>query len=89
VWVLAQSRRDGHRSLVTPKRVLSENNKDLFFFVSVSDTKFPTAPSLYITINLLILPFSGVGAGGAGDAAASPGRFLIKFGKNLSQFGKI
>jgi len=24
VWALAQSRRDGHRSLVTPKRVLSE-----------------------------------------------------------------
>jgi len=24
VWALAQSQRDGHRSLVTPKRVLSE-----------------------------------------------------------------
>jgi len=29
VWVLAQSRRDGHRSLVTPERVLSEYNEDL------------------------------------------------------------
>jgi len=27
---LAQSRGDGHRSLVTPERVLSEYNKDLF-----------------------------------------------------------
>jgi len=26
VWALAQSRRDGHRSLVTPERVLSEYN---------------------------------------------------------------
>jgi len=32
VWALAQSRRDGHRSLVTPKRVLSEYNEDLIFF---------------------------------------------------------
>jgi len=31
VWALAQSRRDGHRSLVTPKRVLSEYNEDLIF----------------------------------------------------------
>jgi len=30
VWALAQSRGDGHRSLVTPKRVLSEYN-DLIF----------------------------------------------------------
>jgi len=31
VWALAQSRGDGHRSLVTPERqrALSENNKDL------------------------------------------------------------
>jgi len=38
VWALAQSRGDGHRSLVTPERVLSEYNvlreynKDLIFF---------------------------------------------------------
>jgi len=32
VWALAQSRRDGHGSLVTPKRVLNEYNKDLIFF---------------------------------------------------------
>jgi len=32
VWVLAQSRGDGHRSLVTPERVLSEINEDLIFF---------------------------------------------------------
>jgi len=31
VWALAQSRRDGHRSLVTPDRVLSEYNEDLIF----------------------------------------------------------
>jgi len=33
VWALAQSRGDGHRSLVTPERVLSEYNKDLIFFL--------------------------------------------------------
>jgi len=32
VWDLAQSRGDGHRSLVAPERVLSEYNKDLIFF---------------------------------------------------------
>jgi len=31
VWVLLQSRRDGHRSLVTPEKVLSEYNKELMF----------------------------------------------------------
>jgi len=29
VWALAQSREDGHRSLVTPEGVLSEYNEDL------------------------------------------------------------
>jgi len=33
VWTLAQSRGDGHRSLVTPKRVLNEHNEDLMFLV--------------------------------------------------------
>jgi len=33
VWALAQSRGDGHRSLVTPKRVLNEYNEDLIFFL--------------------------------------------------------
>jgi len=28
-WALAQSRGDGHRSLVTPERVLSEYNEQL------------------------------------------------------------
>jgi len=32
VWALAQSRGDGHRSFVTPERVLSEYNEDLIFF---------------------------------------------------------
>jgi len=32
LWALAQSRGDGHRSLVTPERVLSEYNEDLIFF---------------------------------------------------------
>jgi len=32
VWALAQSRRIGHRSLVTPERVLSEYNKHVIFF---------------------------------------------------------
>jgi len=30
-WALAQIRGDGHRSLVTPERVLSEYNEDLIF----------------------------------------------------------
>jgi len=33
VWALTQSRGDGHRSLVTPERVLSEYNKDLIFYI--------------------------------------------------------
>jgi len=32
VWALAQSRGDGHRSLVIPERGLSEYNEDLIFF---------------------------------------------------------
>jgi len=32
VWALAQSHRDRHCSLVTPERVLNENNEDLKFF---------------------------------------------------------
>jgi len=31
VWALAQSHRDGHRSLVTPEWVLSKYNEDLIF----------------------------------------------------------
>jgi len=31
VWALAQSCGDGHRSLVTPERVLSEYNEDFIF----------------------------------------------------------
>jgi len=31
VWALTQSRGDGHRSFVTPERVLSEYNEDLIF----------------------------------------------------------
>jgi len=33
VWALAQSLGDGHRSLVTPERILSEYNKDLIFLI--------------------------------------------------------
>jgi len=32
VWAQPQSRGDGHRSLETPERVLSEYNEDLIFF---------------------------------------------------------
>jgi len=32
VWALVQCCRDGHRSLVTPEKVLNEYNKDLTFF---------------------------------------------------------
>jgi len=32
-WALAQSRGDGHRSLVTPERILSEYNEDLIFLI--------------------------------------------------------
>jgi len=32
VWAFAQSRGDGHHSLVTPERVLSEYNEDLIYF---------------------------------------------------------
>jgi len=34
VWALAQSGGIGHRSLVTPERILSENNEDLIFLYS-------------------------------------------------------
>jgi len=30
LWALVQSCGDGHRSLVTPKRVLSDYNEDVF-----------------------------------------------------------
>jgi len=33
VWSLAQSRGDGHLSLVTPEKVLSEYNEDFIFFI--------------------------------------------------------
>jgi len=33
VWALTQSCGDGHRSLVTPERILSEYNEDLIFFI--------------------------------------------------------
>jgi len=33
VWALVQSRGDGHRSLVTLERVLSEYNEDLIFLL--------------------------------------------------------
>jgi len=32
VWALEQIRGDGHRSLVTPERILSKYNEDLIFF---------------------------------------------------------
>jgi len=38
VWALAQSRGDGHRSLVKPERVLSEYNGDLIFDLKNSKT---------------------------------------------------
>jgi len=33
VWSLAQSREDGHRSLVKPERVFNEYNNDLIFLL--------------------------------------------------------
>jgi len=33
VWALAQSCGDGHCSLMTPERVLSEYNEDLIFLI--------------------------------------------------------
>jgi len=38
VWALAQSRVDGHRSLVTPERILNEYNEDLIFFSLIAYT---------------------------------------------------
>jgi len=35
VWTLVQNHGDGHRSLVTPERVLSEYNEDLIFFLII------------------------------------------------------
>jgi len=32
-WALAQSRGDGHSSLMTPESVLSEYNEDLIFYL--------------------------------------------------------
>jgi len=39
VWALAQSRGDGHRSLVTSERVLSECNEDLILISTVYQLK--------------------------------------------------
>jgi len=52
VWALmAQSRRDGHCSLVTPERVLSEYNKDLIFlnFKNINYNVILVKLSYYIT----------------------------------------
>jgi len=40
VWTLAQSRGDGHRSLVTPERILSEYNEDLTFWLEYLQIDF-------------------------------------------------
>jgi len=37
VWAMAQSRGDGHRSLVTPERVWSEFNEIWFVFDNVTN----------------------------------------------------
>jgi len=45
VWALAQSHGDGHRSLVTSKRVLSEYTEDLI------STKFTQSAIPYVQIS--------------------------------------
>jgi len=40
VWALAQSRAVGHRSLVTPERVLREKNEDLIFLFDIQQLLF-------------------------------------------------
>jgi len=40
LWALAQSRGDGHCSLVTPERVLGEYNEDLIFFLFSTNLSF-------------------------------------------------
>jgi len=46
VWSLAHSRGDGHRSLVTPERILSEYNEDL---ILIWYSEFIT----YLTFNII------------------------------------
>jgi len=57
VWTLAQSRGDGHRSLVTPERVLNEHNEDLIL-IGLKTTK-NTVIVLFCLYKAL-LPFSVV-----------------------------
>jgi len=47
VWALAQSRGDGHRSLVTPERVFSEYNEDLIFFNFWKNSGFLSNTSIF------------------------------------------
>jgi len=54
---LAQSRGDGHRSLVTPERQISEYHEDLIFdFISILTLK----PLIDITLNFEARPLRGL-----------------------------
>jgi len=50
VWALVQSHGDGHRSLVTPERVLSEYNEDL---MNVLNSFFNFSQGVFIFIYFL------------------------------------
>jgi len=56
VWSLVQNREDGHRSLVTPERVLSEYNENcisflfIYFFVNCHKTDSWSNNSLTFTV---------------------------------------
>jgi len=51
VWALAQRRGDGHRSLVTPERVLSEYNEDLIWFFFLYEVLYVIVYSLFTWYN--------------------------------------
>jgi len=57
VWALAQSRGDGHRSIVTPERTLSEYNKDSIFWqhIIMLWLYFPSSNSISIRVTMLAL----------------------------------
>jgi len=57
VWALAQSRGDGHHSLVTPERVLSKYKEDFIWFMAIflsylEYTWFTPSYKLIVTKNL-------------------------------------
>jgi len=61
VWALVQSRGDGHRTLVTPERALSDYNEDFIFFRGANERLEGQTYTKYNKINNKSENFRGRG----------------------------